>query len=83
MKYLNLLLIFIPLSIATSLFDLDPRLVFASAALGIIPLAGILGKATEELALHAGPQVGGLLNATLGNAAELIITIFALREGLL
>jgi len=82
-KYLNLLLIFVPLAIATSLFDLDPRLVFASAALGIIPLAGILGKATEELALHAGPQVGGLLNATLGNAAELIITIFALREGLL
>jgi len=82
-KYLNLLLIFIPLAIATPLFDFDPRLVFASAALGIIPLARILGKATEELSLHAGPRVGGLLNATLGNAAELIITIFAIREGLL
>ncbi|MFQ5886441.1 MAG: cation transporter, partial [Anaerolineae bacterium] len=83
MKYLNLLLIFIPLAIATSLFDFDAWLVFVSAALGIIPLAGILGRATEELALHAGPRVGGLLNATLGNAAELIITIFAIREGLL
>jgi len=82
-KYLNLLLIFIPLAIATSLSNFDPRLVFVSAALGMIPLAGILGKATEELALHAGPRVGGLLNATLGNAAELIITIFAIREGLL
>ena len=70
MKYLNLLLIFIPLAIATSLFDFEARLVFASAALGIIPLAGILGRATKELALHAGPQVGGLLNATLGNAAD-------------
>ncbi len=68
MKCLNLLLIFIP--IATSLFDFDTRLVFASAALGIVPLAGILGRATEELALHAGPRVGGLLNATLGNAAD-------------
>ena len=70
MKYLSLLLIFIPLVIATSLSDFDPRLIFAFAALGMIPLAGILGKATEELALHAGPQVGGLLNATLGNAAD-------------
>jgi len=69
-KYLNLLLIFIPLAIATSLLDSDTRLVFASATLGIIPLAGMLGRATEELALHAGPRVGGLLNATLGNAAD-------------
>ncbi len=83
MKYLNLLLIFVPLAIAASLFHFDVWLVFVSSALGIIPLAGILGRATEELALHAGPRVGGLLNATLGNAAELIITIFAIREGLL
>lgn len=83
MKYLNLLLIFIPIAIVTSLVHFDAWLVFVSAALGIIPLAGILGRATEELALHAGPRVGGLLNATLGNAAELIITIFAIKEGLL
>jgi len=69
-KYLNLLLVFVPLAIATSLSDFDTRLVFAFAALGMIPLAGILGRATEELALHAGPRVGGLLNATLGNAAD-------------
>ena len=52
-------------------------------ALAIIPLAGLIGKSTEEVAVRTGPQIGGLLNATLGNAAELIITIFALREGLL
>ncbi len=56
---------------------------FFTSALGIVPLAWILGKATEELAAHTSPRVGGLLNATLGNAAELIITIFAIREGLL
>jgi Ca2+:H+ antiporter len=48
-----------------------------------VPLAWILGKATEELAAHTGPRVGGLLNATLGNAAELIIAIFAIRAALL
>jgi len=50
---------------------------------GYHPLAGLIGTATEEIAGRTGPQIGGLLNATLGNAAELIITIFALREGLL
>jgi len=69
-KYVSLLLIFVPLAVATSLLGFDARLVFASAALGMIPLAVILGKATEELALHAGPRVGGLLNATLSNAAD-------------
>jgi Ca2+:H+ antiporter len=51
--------------------------------LGVVPLAGWLGTATEELATHTGPRVGGLLNATLGNAAELIITMVALRAGAL
>ncbi len=67
-----------PLAIVVSFLDLDPRLVFIAAALGVVPLAGILGMATEELALRAGPRVGGLLNSTLGKAAELIITIFAI-----
>jgi Ca2+:H+ antiporter len=58
-------------------------LTFAAAALGVVPLAGIVGAATEELAMRTGPRVGGLLNATLGNAAELIITFFAIRAGLL
>jgi Ca2+:H+ antiporter len=66
-----------------SLLHWDDRLVFFGSALGIVPLAWVLGKATEELAARTGPRVGGLLNATLGNAAELIITIFAIREGLL
>ncbi|NIN66720.1 MAG: calcium/proton exchanger [Anaerolineae bacterium] len=83
MRYISTLLIFVPISIFASLLGWDQRVVFLSSALGIVPLAWILGKATEELAAHTGPRVGGLLNATLGNAAELIIAIFAIREGLL
>ena len=83
MKYVTVLLVFLPVSIAGSLLHWDHRLVFFASALGIVPLAWILGQATEELAARSGPRVGGLLNATLGNAAELIITIFAIREGLL
>ena len=56
--------------------------VFLASALSLIPLAGLLGRATEEAAIYTGPRIGALLNATLGNAAELIITIIALREGL-
>jgi Ca2+:H+ antiporter len=83
MRYFAILLIFVPLSIVGSLLGWDQRLIFFGSALGIVPLAWILGLATEELAARTGPRVGGLLNATLGNAAELIITIFAIREGLL
>lgn len=83
MKYLNLLLVFALLAIIASLAGWAPVLRFAFAALGIIPLAGLLGQATEELARFTGPRVGGLLNATLGNAAELIITLFAIRAGLI
>ena len=83
MKYVSALLVFVPISIIAALLGGDERLVFFSSALGIVPLAWILGKATEELAAHTSSRVGGLLNATLGNAAELIITIFAIREGLL
>jgi Ca2+:H+ antiporter len=83
MRYFTILLVFVPVSIVGSVLGWDARLVFFASALGIVPLAWILGEATEELAAHTGPRVGGLLNATLGNAAELIITIFAIREGLL
>ncbi len=83
MKYISVLLIFVPVSIVAAFLHGDEGLIFLSSALGIVPLAWILGKATEELAAHTGPRVGGLLNATLGNSAELIITIFAIREGLL
>ncbi len=83
MRYLNVLLIFIPIAVVADLMHLDARLVFVLSALAIIPLAGVLGKATEELAAHAGSRLGGFLNATFGNAAELIITLVAVRAGLL
>src|SRR5215207_8708605 len=57
-------------------------LIFAASALALVGLAWVLGQATESLGHHAGPRVGGVLNATFGNAAELIITIFALAAGL-
>jgi Ca2+:H+ antiporter len=59
----------------------DSPWVFISAAVSLIPLAGIIGLGTEELACRSGPAVGGFLNATFGNAAELIIAIVALRDG--
>jgi len=56
--------------------------VFIVSALAMVPLAAVLGRATEDAAIYTGPKIGSLLNATLGNAPELIITIVALREGL-
>jgi Ca2+:H+ antiporter len=78
------MLLFIPVVIVLEFFvqGADPLLIFVLSALAIIPLADFVGEATEELALHIGPRWGGLLNATLGNAAELIITIFAIQRGL-
>ena len=55
---------------------------FFASALGIIPTAALMGRATEELASRSGPAVGGLLNVTFGNAPELIIALFALGRGL-
>lgn len=83
MKYLNVLLIFAPVAILGRVLGWAPTLVFITSALAVIPAAGLLGQATEEIAVRTGPRVGGLLNATLGNAAELIITLFAIRAGLL
>src|SRR5918999_860148 len=56
--------------------------VFVLSSLALVGLAWVLGQATESLGHHAGPRIGGILNATFGNAAELIITIFALAAGL-
>ncbi len=82
MKYINYgLLGFLPLAIAAEMLHWSPVVVFFAAALGVVPLAGFMGKATEELAIYTGPKIGGLLNATLGNAAELIITIVAIQKG--
>src|SRR5262245_29435882 len=83
MKYLYALLIFVPIALILDLGNIGGHpAVFLTSAAAMIPLAAVLGHATEEVAVYTGPKVGGLLNATLGNAAELIITIVALREGL-
>jgi len=81
--WINLLLIFVPIAILVELAHGNPTVLFITSALGIIPLAGLLGEATDALSVRAGDKIGGLLNATLGNAAELIITIVALQAGLL
>jgi Ca2+:H+ antiporter len=83
LKYVNILLIVVPLALAARYLGWSVSLQFIFAAVGIVPLAGLIGEGTEHLAEKTGPRIGGLLNATLGNAAELIITIFAIREGLL
>ena len=77
------LLLIIPIVILGELLHWSPLLIFILSSLAIIPLAGLIGESTESLAHYTGPKLGGLLNATLGNAAELIITIVAIREGLL
>jgi Ca2+:H+ antiporter len=79
---LDLLLVFVPIGLyLDKATKLDKSWVFLICALAIIPLAGIIGRATEQLSERAGPAVGGLLNATFGNAAELIIAIIALKGG--
>jgi Ca2+:H+ antiporter len=82
MNFLNILLLFVPAAIAAEFMHASPVVIFALSALAIVPLSGYLGRATEEIAAYTGPTLGGLLNATLGNLAELIIAILALRAGL-
>ena len=79
---LNALLLFVPLALAFKLLGVNPVLVFLASAAGIVPLAGWMGRATEQVSHHVGPGMGSLLNASLGNAAELIIALAALRGGL-
>jgi Ca2+:H+ antiporter len=83
MKRLNLLLVFIPIALVLHWAVDAPILVFVASALAIVPLAGLMGDATESLAEFLGPTLGGLLNATLGNAPEIIIALFALHRGLI
>ena len=68
--------------VAVELLHASVLLIFGLTSLALIGLAWVLGQATESLGTHAGPRIGGILNATFGNAAELIITIFALSAGL-
>jgi Ca2+:H+ antiporter len=77
-----LLVPFIPIAVVLELVHASASIVFAASALGVIPTAALMGRATEELAARSGPGVGGFLNVTFGNAPELIIAFFALREGL-
>ncbi len=81
MRAVRWLLIFFPIAILAEIFHWGDLIIFAAAALAIIPFAGVLGEATEALAERTGPRVGGLLNASLGNLAELIITIVAISAG--
>lgn len=81
MWWMLAMLAFVPASIAAAALRAHPLLIFILSALAVVPLAGYIGQATEELAKHLGPSAGGLLNATFGNAAELIITIAAVRAG--
>jgi len=82
LKLRHLLLPAVPAAIWLSRAEARPELVLAVACLAILPLAQFMGEATEHLAERTGPAVGGFLNATFGNAAELIIAIFALRAGM-
>ena len=76
------LLVFVPIAFLVKFLHLGELWLFITSALAIIPLAKILGTATEELALRVGSGIGGLLNATFGNAVEMIIAFFALQRGL-
>jgi Ca2+:H+ antiporter len=75
-------LLFVPVSIAGHFLHWDGTIVFITAGLAIVPLAAYIGTATEEIAVVVGPNLGGLLNATFGNATELILAFIALNAGL-
>ncbi|MBE9199594.1 MULTISPECIES: calcium/proton exchanger [unclassified Nodularia (in: cyanobacteria)] len=76
------LLLFVPVSVAAHILEWGDLIVFITAGLAILPLAAWMGTATEEIAVVVGPSLGGLLNATFGNATELIIALVALNAGL-
>ena len=82
MKILRYMLIFIPISIIAKFLNISDSIMFILACLSIIPLAGLIGECTEEISFYSGPKIGGFLNGTFGNATELIISFFALKEGL-
>ncbi len=71
----------VPISFLVALLHAPAIVIFSFACLSLMPLAGILGTATEQISLWRGPAVGGLLNATFGNATELIFSVIALRQG--
>lgn len=78
---LEWLLVFVPIAFVLEFTHGNPMAIFATSALAILPLAGLIGHATEDLALRTGSSIGGLLNATFGNVTEMIIAVFLLIEG--
>ena len=82
MKYLSILLIFLPITIIGKLVGFSETLLFVFSAHAIIPLAGLMGKSTDVIACFCGQRIGGLLNATFGNATELIIAFVAMKAGM-
>ncbi|KAJ7481124.1 Sodium/calcium exchanger protein-domain-containing protein [Mycena galericulata] len=80
-SYLNLLLLFVPLSVISHLLDLDAALRFSFSFIAIIPLAKLLGEATDQMSAKLGQTLAGLLNASFGNAVEIIVGIAALLQG--
>ncbi|HEY6221385.1 MAG TPA: cation transporter, partial [Candidatus Eisenbacteria bacterium] len=81
-RFVPILIAGLPVAVAIRMLGGSEALMFAAAALSLVPLAGWIGEGTEHLAARLGAGLGGLLNATFGNAAEIIISIFALRRGL-
>jgi Ca2+:H+ antiporter len=75
------LLVFVVASFALEVLTDSSTLIFLTSVVALIPLAGLIGQSTEELAIYAGPQIGGLLNATFGNVTELIVGIFLVFSG--
>lgn len=73
-NYVNVLLVFVPIGIVLGALDMNPTAVFVVNFLAIMPLAALLSFATEELAAKMGQTIGGLMNATFGNAVELIVS---------
>ncbi|HXL86397.1 MAG TPA: calcium/proton exchanger [Gemmatimonadaceae bacterium] len=83
LKVLYALLIFVPIAIVARMLDAPPIAVFILSAIAIVPLSGVMGAATETVAEHTSPAIGGVLSATMGNLAELIIASVALQAGLI
>ena len=82
MKYLYLLLVFIPVSLLAEHYEMNGSMTFIFACLAIVPLAVLITDATEQIAISTNPKVGGLLNATMANIPELFIGLFAVKAGL-
>jgi Ca2+:H+ antiporter len=77
---LDWLLVLVPVSVVLDLAGGNELLIFLTSAGAILPLAGLIGRSTEQLALHTGPRVGGLINATFGNVTELVIAFFLIMD---